>query len=503
MFFILQGNYANVKLMLDTYPELISVRSFRGESTKQLPIHTALANSESAGFRPWHNRSPIVRLLLERGLEYNVGGEDGCGGLFTLDSSTSALNQAVSSALNCPWNDPERNKCLQICLQFAQASMYNVSPDKFDLPLLHNCIGVLQISAVHEIFQKHAEFALQKAEDGRTAIFHLIATITERPANGYMATREIMRNKRQERDREDGNDRRNVAIPRGGNDDNEGNRFFINLMPHQGRHVLERMAGRLWDRERAILFDEPELNHQGLVFVESRPRALRRLIDLIERRRGNRNGGDNVNDHAAPEPPANDYAAPEPPAQGNVHANELSQAQVELARRFRRFEMRRQRLGNDLNYRIRARVRPQMIDLQDDIDLEPDMNIGLENFTPLRNLIEDRNRELDDVQERLVEKQYFDNILKMLLGYIVPSARGKFVNCAKIKDNRGMLPLHFAAERGMTLEQGFKDILNAYPEAISKDVDGFFPFMYAASANASLNMVYQLLRECPETIYRN
>jgi hypothetical protein len=320
-----------------------------------------------------------------------------------------------------------------------------------------------------------------------------------------------MRNKRQERDLEDGNDRRNAAIPRGGNANNEENRFFINLLQHQGRHVLERMAGRLWDRERAILFDEPELN-QGLVYVESRPRALRRLIDLIARRRDNRNGGDNGNDHAAPEAPAqgnnmggdnaNDYAAPEPPAQGNFLI-ELSQAQVELARRFRRFEMRRQRLGNDLDDVRRARVRPRMIDLQDDIDLEPDMNIGLENFTPLRNLIEDRNRELDDVQERLVEKEYFDNILKMLLGYFVPSARGEIVNCVKIKDNRGMLPLHFAAERGMTLKQGFKDILNAYPEGISKDVDGFFPFMYAASANASLNIVYQLLRECPETIYRN
>ena len=498
MFFILQGNYANVKLILDTYPELIAVISFRGGSSKQLPIHTALANSGSAGYRPWHNRSPIVRLLLERGLEHNIGGEHGCGGLFILDSSTSALNHSISSALNCPWDDPERNKCLQICLCFAQANMYNTSADEIDtnLPIIHTSIGVVQIDTFSAIFKKYAGSALHKADNGRTAIFQLISTITERPTNGYTATKEIMRNKKQERDLEEGNDRRNAAFARGGrlNNDNEGNQFLRNLVQHQGRHVLERMAGRLWDRERAILADEPELN-RGILFSENRPRALQRLIDVIERRRRNRNddGDDDVNEIEAAEPPAEGII-------GNGNEDESNVAHVGLARRFRRFEMRRQRLANDPDDLRRRRARPQIIDLQDDIDLEPD--IDLEHLTPLRNLIEERNRELDDIQEQLVEKKYFDKILKILL-VDVPSPYGEVKNCAKLTDNHGMLPLHFAAERGMTVEQGFNDILHAYPEGVSEDVDGFFPFMYAASANASLNLVHKLLRECPETISRN
>jgi len=517
MFFILQGNYTNVKLILDTYPELIAVTSYRGNTSKQLPIHTALANSDSTGYRPWHNRSPIVRFLLDLGFEHNVGGDDACGGLYTFDSSSSALNHAIDSALNCPWDDPERKRCLQICLQFAQARMYNKSPHEIDpnVPILHASIGVVQINTFSAILEKYKGCTLHKDNIGRTAIFELVSTVTRRPTNGYTATSEIMRSMKQERDLEDGNDRRNVAFARGArlNNENVENRMLRNLVQPQGRHVLERMAGRLWDRERSILADDPDHNHDVL-FIEGtrRLRALQGLLDLVESRRNRNNddGGDND---------ANANEAAQRPAEGpNVimHMNGSNQghlldnvngpnaARVEIARRLRR-QMRRQRFGNEpdelfpmhpaLNIRRERLLRPQINELQEGIDFEPE--IDLETITPLRNLIDERNRELDDIQEKIVEKKYFGSIRKILLNDVL-STGDELKNCAKMKDSLGMLPLHFAAERGMTVEQGFKDIVHAYPEGVSDDVDGFFPFMYAASANASPNLIFQLLRECPE-----
>ena len=520
MFFILQGNYTNVKLILDTYPELIAVTSYRGNTSKQLPIHTALANSDSTGYRPWHNRSPIVALLLERGYEHKVGGDDACGGLYTFDSSSSALNHAIDSALNCPWDDPERKRCLQICLQFAQARMYNKSPHEIDpnVPILHASIGVVQVNTFSAILEKYKGCTLHKDNIGRTAIFNFISTVTRRPTNGYTATSEIMRSKKQERDLEDGNDRRNVAFARGArlNNENVENRLFRNLVQHQGRHVLERMAGRLWDREQAILADEPDHNHDVL-FIEGthRPRALQGLLDLVESRRNrNDDGVDNdVNANEAAQRPAeglNVNVNMNRPNQGHLldNVNGPNPALVEIARRGRR-EIRRHRFGNEpdelfaiypANIR-RERLRPHINELQEGIDFEPE--IDLETVTPLRNLIDKRNRELDDIQEKIVEKKYFGSIRKILLNDVL-SAGDEVKNCAKMKDSLGMLPLHFAAERGMTVEQGFKDIVHAYKEGVSEeDVDGLFPFMYAASANASSSTIFQLLRECPETISTN
>lgn len=76
-----------------------------------------------------------------------------------------------------------------------------------------------------------------------------------------------------------------------------------------------------------------------------------------------------------------------------------------------------------------------------------------------------------------------------------------YPDAVHVPDHNGRLCLHWAAWGGRELGEGTKDILNAYPGALRiADRDGMLPFMLAASSKKdnSLDLVYHLLRECPE-----
>ncbi len=76
-----------------------------------------------------------------------------------------------------------------------------------------------------------------------------------------------------------------------------------------------------------------------------------------------------------------------------------------------------------------------------------------------------------------------------------------YPDAIRIPDYNGRLCLHWAAMGGRKLRDGMEDILNAYPGALRlADKDGMLPFMLGAASetDSSLDLVYQLIRECPE-----
>ena len=151
------------------------------KSKEDLPIHTALKSSKQQDGgthtdEPWNNRSTIVKLLIQRGLEYATGArpaisdlgtveagdkDDGetippvvyglsnnthyshndtprrannfsmsqtCGGLYVKDSSNvNVIDHALCILDDTDYfacNDEERKKCLTVVLQYAHAFMF-------------------------------------------------------------------------------------------------------------------------------------------------------------------------------------------------------------------------------------------------------------------------------------------------------------------------------------------------------------------------------------------
>jgi hypothetical protein len=78
---ITNGNVQACKVLLDAYPSLIAnelPEECHNEASSgapfvsrvDLPIHTAFQVTDDKQYSPWHNRSCIVKLLIQRGLEY-------------------------------------------------------------------------------------------------------------------------------------------------------------------------------------------------------------------------------------------------------------------------------------------------------------------------------------------------------------------------------------------------------------------------------------------------
>jgi hypothetical protein len=191
-FFITQGNVDCVKLILDAYPMLLGIRCCVNKERMQLPIHFALfADDEGLTYEPWHHRSEIVRLLLKEGCKVKIGGISGCGGLLQNDMDCDGLAYALNAVLNARWNDDEKIKSLQVCLQFAQAYMYDafVSGVRIneDFPLLHSALGVIQVETIISIMSKIGINTLCVDKEGRTAICALAELIMHHPSPTYIA----------------------------------------------------------------------------------------------------------------------------------------------------------------------------------------------------------------------------------------------------------------------------------------------------------------------------
>lgn len=587
-FFILQGNYDNVKLILDTYPQLLLAPSRRGNKTNQLPIHTALSSINATEYRPWHNRSPIVKLLLQRGFEANVGGDNGGGGLYAKDSHAEALTYAIDAGLNSRWEDPERKKCLQICLQFAQADMYGRSADQVDLnmPMLHAAIGVVSVDILSTILRSYGITILDKDDKGRTALFQLISLMADRPANGYATTNSVMANKRRDREREMAD--RNFVLTRVRFDRD----VFEQLLQHQGRQGLEVMAARLWDREQEVLevADLDRLRtHREMEETNDRrrlPGAVQRLVNALDERE--RDAGDfldiainraagvirrrHVDNEANEEPgqvrhaflpqPQQDENRLQPAGQqdqvgdalprripfifqpirpilesanGNNAAEEnnaelapnlnLDNAEPEVAENVdnqprARAEANLEDHNANINGNIdraralfarRARIRRPNRRRQianNNFEEDAEMAVDPNDDIILRNMFEARDRELDELQERLIEKKYFGCIRKILLKDVqVPHDRLRTTkklittNCARVKDAQNRLPLHYAAEKGY-FSEGFQEILAANPEAVC-EIDGaslLFPFAIACANTQRLDITFDLLLRNPSVM---
>jgi ankyrin repeat protein len=270
-FFILHGNLEIVTLILDRYPTLIAEKSHRSNYSAQYPIHTALASSKDN--RPWHNRSQIVELLLQRGIRHNI---EACGGLYLHDSSCSALSHILNSALNCPFDDPERNKCLQICLRYAYMEAFKKKPHEvdIDIPILHASIGIVRTATFDKLLEKYGSCTFQKDKKGRTALFHYISVITERPEEGYVATNQILKEQKEIQEMEFGDARQLEAVARAARRDADNNRNF-------DRPDLELLSQNLWDRERDLMSNE-EFENRRILYNEERPNSLRRLVEYLE-----------------------------------------------------------------------------------------------------------------------------------------------------------------------------------------------------------------------------
>jgi len=202
--------------------------------------------------------------------------------------------------------------------------------------------------------------------------------------------------------------------------------------------------------------------------------------------------------------PLGDDDPPNVPAGGeHENAMELDDDAMRVNHRVRRRE-------NIMVQRRVLRARRMMdeeLDAAIDIDImeEEDEAEEVDELIQWRTYAAARNVELDQIQERMIEQQYFESILKILLSD-VPRPFGKLptdmTNCARIKDRNGRLPLHYACEQGLSIAAsvsgGLKDIINAHPEAVLEP-DGLtdlFPFALVLMHN-DLDTAYEILLRNP------
>ncbi len=91
-----------------------------------------------------------------------------------------------------------------------------------------------------------------------------------------------------------------------------------------------------------------------------------------------------------------------------------------------------------------------------------------------------------------IPKDHFYDIIK------------SFNDCLFVKDKKGRLPIHIAAQRGLKWEDGMKDIVEANFVGLAHgdDETGLYPFALAASSNGleekDLECIFELLRCFPD-----
>ena len=102
---------------------------------------------------------------------------------------------------------------------------------------------------------------------------------------------------------------------------------------------------------------------------------------------------------------------------------------------------------------------------------------------------------MDNILQRRTSKR---DVIQMILSSVSSQ-------CATIQDGAGRLPLHIAVEMGLKWNDGLRDIIHAYSDALEEphSVSGFYPFMLYAQAgpgNNDLNTLYNLIRKRPKLI---
>jgi hypothetical protein len=164
-----------------------------------------------------------------------------------------------------------------------------------------------------------------------------------------------------------------------------------------------------------------------------------------------------------------------------------------------------------LFHRARARIRRSSRlrlttnhNVEDEVEGGADQN---DDFV-LRTMFEARERELDELQERLIETKYFGSIRFALLQDVEVPQNGLGVtkkpissNTARLKDSQNRLPLHYSIEKGY-FSEGFQEILAANPEAVS-EVDGktnLYPFALACAYSQHLDIIFDLLLRNPSVM---
>jgi len=462
-FFILQGNYTNVKLILDTYPDLIETKICTEDKRNQLPLHTALSSENPNEYRSWHNRSQIVRLLLEYGIRKNVGGDDACGGLWTTDSHNDALGYAIESAINYPWVDSEREKSLHVCLQFAQASLYDRSCHSVDLtlPILHAAIGIVCADVFSSIIEKYGESILTEVDrNGSTALFQLIAVAGERPMKGYAATRNILKLRTKEFDR---------TI----------NRAYGYLLD-----PILVVSEKIWNREKELFRIQPCLSCFDLV-GKSRASTSIRLLDLAEKV---------PNDHRI-----------------NQSFNQISstgfdfRAAVILYDKYMNIlhilKKSNQWRGDNVfrpvtRGRLEHNAELQYIEENSDANVDVIGEMTPDQIEVLKTVILEKMLEMDQIEERIIERTYFTCICCILL----IKTRSKSEIISSVKNRKGRFPLHEAV---LKCTSCVEHILYSFPEALSESDPEtlLFPFAtVAASSHENLSFSYKLLLEQPTVI---
>lgn len=486
--FIFQGNYTIVKLILNTYPDLIrKTCCWTGNRNNQLPLHIALSEEKPNQYRSWHKRSKIVRLLLEYGVRFHVGGNKACGGLWSKDSHQDAFSYAIESAINCPGVDIERKRCLQVCLQFAQASLYNKPLDAVDynLPILHACIGVVSLETFSAIIQKYGCSILKETDEhGSTALFHLISMASERPAMGYIATRNVM-------------EMRKKLFQ------SEIHGHIMNLNVMSSTIYLTRV---LRSREQEMFEIQPSLN--CFDFVTNIPGcALTTIIDLKQVRRLEEYEIDDIIIQLDRRRPLHDFNFDKAVTmydeymniRGTVHAGSTLNGSLFASSDSTRMEKGpRTQLEHDSHAHDddRAVLNEEDGDI-DDEELRIDMTSDEERL--LRERVLDKIQELDINEEHLIERTYFTCICNILLmtGHSQRHDETMPVNMAKMKNYKGMLPLHEAALRHAYI---FEQVLASYRGALSQPVTETLLFPFAISAacpHGSLDFTFRLLLEQP------
>jgi len=479
-FYILNGHYSNVKLILVAYPDLLSATCTMGDKSKQLPIHIALSSDTPHQYRSWHNRSQILRLLLEYGIKFKVGGPFACGGLWTKDSHQDTLSYAIESALNYPFVDMERQRCLQVCLQYAQASMYNNAVDQVDftLPLLHASIGVVSLVTFSAMIEKYGpSLLLEKDRNGSTVLFQLISIASERPRAGYIATRNVL--ELREKD------------------------FLKYHLGTVDMNFCLYYANLLRDREQRLFDIQPSLNNfyeKYFRFNDLHPLWV--LFNLLN--------------------------------SGPRHAEYTLHAEYKEWI----YEFMNQSLENDFNFQSAVAMYNEYMKIRDikgamngpyasippntqprdfqlngnlenngdlvgeDDEIERDdnlLNFVLNHKEELRSEVRWIAEDLDRREEHIIEKTYFTCLCNILL-MKEHSADGTIANIAEIKNGKGRYPLLTVVLRCTYL---FEQVLTSFPGALSQlDMETcLLPFaLVAAGPHGSLTLSFQLLLHQPNVL---
>jgi hypothetical protein len=398
-YFVANGNVDAVRLLLHKYPSLL-----QHKTGNALPLHLALEQGHMYANEPWHNRAPIIKVLLELGLQQNVGGEGGCGGLYTKYQNKTALDFSID-ALSCAWEDEERKECLKVCIQVASSYMRGLPTPDYEEPLLSAAIGILPKQTIQLMMKKYPIQINDMDRFGKTAIFRVIELATQIPRNGIPVTKTIYLNRKREND-------------------------------------------ALLERETLRRFARPEMNE-----------ALEE-DDLEEDRLFPRRG-----------------------------------REIEWEMRMRRVRHRERELAIEND---QGGARDMRIHLRDRQNRD-----GEHNHLLQRLISETRETRDDEILEREIEKEYFFNTMKFLLGKTDDTKTSSSVSCACLKDKTSRYPLHEATEKGIALSEGLENILSSNFDAVREPdgLTGLHPFMLAAAEpKSNLNSVFHLLQQDPSCI---